>query len=52
MLDRRTRPSLGRTYPDPSWHPLEGRITELGLHPTVDPTMRHDVAVGVAAAPT
>ena len=49
MLDRRTRPSLGRTYPDRSWHPLEGRISELGMHLTVDPPVLHDVMVGIAA---
>ncbi|MDM4138781.1 MULTISPECIES: hypothetical protein [Mycobacterium] len=44
-------PLLGR---DPSesrpWHPRDGRITELGMHLTVDPAVRHDVAVGITAA--
>jgi len=44
-------PLLGRTHPDRAWHPLDGRITELGLHLTVDPVVRPDVAVGMAAAP-
>jgi len=43
-------PILGRTHPDRAWHPLDGRITELGLHLTVDSAVRHDVAVGIAAA--
>ena len=44
-------PILGRSHPDRAWHPLDGRITELGMHLTVDPAVRHDVAVGIAAAP-
>jgi hypothetical protein len=43
-------PLLGRTRPGRAWHPLEGRITELGIHLTVDPAVRHDVVVGIAAA--
>jgi hypothetical protein len=44
-------PLLGRTYPDRDWHPLDGRITELCMHVTVDQALRNDVVVGVAAAP-
>ena len=44
-------PLLGRTYPDRAWHPLDGRITELGMHLTVDPALRYDVVIGIAAAP-
>jgi hypothetical protein len=44
-------PLLGRTYPDRAWNPLDGRITELGMHLTVDPAVRNDVVVGIAAAP-
>ena len=44
-------PILGRTYPGRAWQPLDGRITELGMHLTVDPAARRsDVAVGIAAA--
>ena len=43
-------PLLGRTRPDRAWHPLDGRITELGMHLTVDPAVRHDVMVGISAA--
>ena len=43
-------PILGRTYPNRAWHPRDGRITELGMHLTVD-RVRHDVVVGVAATP-
>jgi hypothetical protein len=42
-------PLLGRTRPDRDWHPLDGRITELGLHRTVDPTAGNEVVVGIAA---
>lgn len=46
-------PLLGR---DPSenraWHPLDGRITELGMHLTVDPARRYEVEIGIAAAHT
>jgi hypothetical protein len=45
-------PVLGRTYPDRTWNPLDGRITELGLHLTVDPAARNDVVVAIAAART
>jgi hypothetical protein len=44
-------PLLGRTYPDRAWHPLDGRIAELGMHLTVDPALRYDRVVGIAAAP-
>ncbi len=43
-------PLLGRTYPDRAWHPRDGRITELGMHVTVDPDLGHDVIIGIAAA--
>lgn len=43
-------PLLGR---DPSekrpWHPRDGRITELGMHLTVDPTLGYDIEIGIAA---
>lgn len=42
-------PLLGRTYSDRTWNPLDGRITELGMHLTTDPTARNDVVVGIAA---
>ncbi|AGB21660.1 hypothetical protein Mycsm_01241 [Mycobacterium sp. JS623] len=45
-------PLLGR---DPSenrpWHPRDGRITELGMHKTIDPAFGHNIVVGIAAAP-
>jgi hypothetical protein len=44
-------PLLGRTYPDRDWHPLDGRMTELGMHLTVDRAHRDDVVIGIAAAP-
>ncbi|OBG19396.1 hypothetical protein [Mycobacterium sp. 852002-51057_SCH5723018] len=42
-------PLLGRTYPDRDWHPLDGRITELGMHVTVDPALGHNIEIGIAA---
>jgi hypothetical protein len=44
-------PLLGRTRPDRDWHPLDGRITQLGMHRTVDPTASNEVAIGIAAQP-
>ncbi|OBI10250.1 hypothetical protein A5715_11160 [Mycolicibacter heraklionensis] len=44
-------PLLGRTYPDRAWNPLDGRITSLGMHLTVDSALRNDVVMGIAAAP-
>lgn len=42
-------PLLGRTYPDRAWHPRDGRITELGMHVTVDPAAGNEIVVGIAA---
>ncbi|MDP7707118.1 hypothetical protein [Mycobacterium sp. TY815] len=42
-------PLLGRTYPDRLWHPRDGRITELGMHVTVDPAAGNQVVVGINA---
>lgn len=43
-------PLLGR---DPSgqtpWSPRDGRITELGMHLTVNPAFRYEVEIGIAA---
>jgi hypothetical protein len=45
-------PLLGR---DPSekrpWNPRDGRITELGMHKTIDPALGHNIVIGIAAAP-
>ena len=41
---------MGRTREDRDWHPQDGRITNLGLHVTVDPSLGHDVLVSIAAA--
>jgi len=43
-------PLLGRTYPNRAWHPRDGRITELGMHVTVDPAARNEIVIGIAAA--
>lgn len=44
-------PLLGRTRADRDWHPRDGRITDLGLHVDVEPSLGHDVLVTVAAGP-
>ncbi len=44
-------PVLGRTYRDNPYHPLDGRITELGMHLTVDRALAYDVLIGITAAP-
>nr|WP_228768787.1 hypothetical protein [Mycolicibacterium malmesburyense] len=44
-------PLLGSTYPERAWHPLDGRITELGMHLTVDGDLQNDVQIGIAATP-
>ena len=43
-------PLLGRAGSGRAWDPLDGRITELGIHLTIDPAVGYDVVVGVAAA--
>ncbi|WP_122261606.1 hypothetical protein [Ornithinimicrobium cerasi] len=42
-------PLLGRTRPDLEWHPRDDRITELGLHVSLDPSFGHDVVISIAA---
>jgi hypothetical protein len=42
-------PILGRTNPLRAWHPRDGRITELGMHATVDATLGYDVLIGITA---
>ena len=42
-------PLLGCTSPDRDWHPRDGRLIELGMHVTVDPTAGYDVMIGIAA---
>ena len=44
-------PILGRTDPKRAWHPRDGRITELGMHATVDPALGYDVLIGITAEP-
>ena len=44
-------PLLGRTYPDRPRHPLDGRITELGLHVAVDSRAGNNVVIGIHASP-
>lgn len=40
---------LGHSGTDSLWDPLDGRITELGVHLTPDPAARH-VTIGIAAS--
>jgi hypothetical protein len=40
---------LGHAGVPDSWSPLDGRIVDLGLHCRVDPTMRNDVLIAIAA---
>lgn len=42
---------LGRDPKGRDWHPLDGRITERGMHLTVDPALGYQVVIGIAAAP-
>ena len=42
-------PLLGRTYPDRDWHPRDDRIVDLGLQVTVDPRLRFEVELSIAA---
>jgi hypothetical protein len=44
-------PLLGRTHEERDWHPKDGRITDLGLHVTTDPTLGNDIVVCIAAGP-
>jgi hypothetical protein len=44
-------PILGRTRPDRDWHPLDGRIVELGLHLHRRTDARIDITVAVAGSP-
>lgn len=44
-------PLLGRTREGRDWHPRDGRIADLGLHVTVDPSLGHDILISIAAAP-
>jgi len=41
---------LGHSGGKRTWEPLDGRITELGLHLTVDPAAAHAVTIGIAAS--
>ncbi|GAT03680.1 putative uncharacterized protein [Mycolicibacterium fortuitum subsp. acetamidolyticum] len=42
---------LGHEQPFRPWNPRDGRITELGLHLDVDPSLRYEVVIGIAARP-
>jgi hypothetical protein len=33
------------SHPDRAWNPLDGRITELGMHLTEDHALRNDVVI-------
>jgi hypothetical protein len=44
-------PILGSTRSDRDWHPLDGRIVELGLHLHTRADARNDITVAVAGSP-
>jgi hypothetical protein len=44
-------PLLGRTRETRDWHPRDGRITELGLHLSIDSDLGNDVVMSIAAEP-
>ena len=45
-------PLLGRTNAARDWHPLDGRIIELGLHRRVDAALGNDVVITIGASNT
>ena len=47
--DRLIRPSTWAYQSKRTWHPRDGRITELGMHATVDATLGYDVLIGITA---
>lgn len=44
-------PLLGRTREERDWHPRDGRISNLGLHLRIDPSLGNDIIVSIAAGP-
>ncbi|MCA2308830.1 hypothetical protein JF767_08390 [Mycobacterium intracellulare subsp. chimaera] len=42
---------LGHEQPFRPWNPRDGRITELGMHLDIDPSLRYEVLIGIAARP-
>jgi hypothetical protein len=42
---------LGHEQPFRPWSPRDGRITELGMHLDLDPLLRYEVLIGIAARP-
>jgi len=44
-------PVLGSSRPGRSWHPRDGRITDLGLHRHTDPELGHDVEITIWVSP-
>ncbi|MBP2450133.1 hypothetical protein [Mycolicibacterium lutetiense] len=42
---------LSHEQPFRPWNPRDGRITELGMHLDIDPALRYDVVIGIAASP-
>lgn len=42
---------LGDEQPFRPWNPRDGRITELGMHLHIDPSLRYEVVIGIAARP-
>lgn len=42
---------LGHEQPFRPWNPRDGRITELGMHLDIDPSLRYEVLIAIAARP-
>ena len=42
-------PLLGQSSAEPEWHPRDGRVTDLGLHCTVDPQLKDQVLIALRA---
>jgi hypothetical protein len=42
---------LGHDHPFREWNPRDGRITELGMHLSVDPALGYDVVIEVSTIP-
>ncbi len=42
---------LGNDHPFRPWNPRDGRVTELAMHRSVDPSLGYNVTIGVSATP-
>ncbi|GAB2865699.1 hypothetical protein GCM10027176_79290 [Actinoallomurus bryophytorum] len=44
-------PILGQAVPRWPWHPCDGRIVELGLHRSIEPSLKNEVVISINASP-